>query len=419
MGSPGRPRKQQPYRPGAPMPVPAAGCGPQRRLAAAKPKRLTTPLRLTLGNGYRQDDIATWRRRTKKGSDDTVIDARQYVAGRRIQDMTQTLMDDHGLRAFDTTLPVVDISHSPRWGGYGPEARAEDERFKRLGQHLGQRDLKFLVSVLGGMGIHGAMLNEAGLEWRCPPDRDIDQRTCTVNTKTGKLDLRTGQTDVSGASSILSVGGAYRIEPDFAEGGFAVEGAATPIYSKHKNPNDNGFDVDRRATAEKVAKDASLRVVSDKQQDATGNGEPADLTEIMEVAARALHSKRHPDEGVDPDVEAMREMHRKDPPPAHPDMDGDVVSIGGAIDASSYEHFHPWTTSDRAKSVFTTRQIELASARCRALLNDAANFFETDDAQRHDTTAVIQVAPAQISSPDDIPFDVGNVREYEEVEAYR
>jgi hypothetical protein len=396
MGHPGRPRKQQPYKPGAPVPIAAAACGPERRLGVAKPKRQATPLKLTLGNGYRQDDIAIWRRRTKKGSDETVIDARQYVAGRRIQDMTQTIMDDRGLKAFDMTVPVVDTSHSPRWGGYGPEARAEHERFDRLGKHLGPRDLQFLMSFLGGMGVHGAMLNEAGLEWRCPPDRDIDQRTCAVDAKTGKVDLKTGDTDVGHASSILPAGTAYRIELDLENGGFVVDARSTRRDDEEYRPSANA---------------AARRAVSDKKLD----GNPAELVEVIEVAARAMESRRHPDDEIDPDVEAMREMHRVDPPPASPDMDGDVLAIGVVIDIGDIEHFHPWTTVDRAKEVFTTRQIELASVRCRNLLNDAANFFEADDARRHDTTAVI-IPVALISPPDDIQFDVGIVREYETVD---
>lgn len=395
MGHPGRPRKLQPHRPGAPLPIQAAGCGPERRLAVVKPKRPATPLKLTLGNGYRQDDIAIWRRRTKKGSDETVIDARQYVAGRRIQDMTQTIMDDRGLKAFDMTVPVVDTSHSPRWGGYGPEARAEHERFDRLGKHLGPRDLQFLMSFLGGMGVHGAMLHEAGLEWRCSPDRDIDQRTCSVDPKTGKVDLKTGDTDVSRASSILPAGAAYRIELDLENGGFVVDARSTRRDDEEYRP---------------TANTAARRAVSDKKLD----GDPAELVEVIEIAARAMESRRHPDDEIDPDVEAVREMHRLDPPPgggyfAPSDLLGAVIDIG------DIEHFHPWTTVDRAKDVFTTRQIELASLRCRNILNDAANFFESDDAQRHDTTAVITPI-ALISPPDDIPFDVGIVREYETVD---
>jgi hypothetical protein len=371
MGHPGRPRKLQPYRPGAPLPIQAAGCGPERRLAIAKPKRPATPLKLTLANGYRQDDIAIWRRRTKKGSDDTVIDDRQYMAGRRIEHMMQTIMDYRGLKAFDMTVPVVDTSHSPRWGGYGPEMRNALLLLDRLRGRLGQRDLEFLTNFLWGMGVHGAMLHEADLEWRCPPDRDIDQTTCSVDPKTGKIDLNSGDTDVCRASGIMSVGG------------------SDPVKNTRRNTS------------------------------------TIDLTEVMEIAGRAMESRRHPDERADPDVGAMREMHRDDPPPTYDNMDGrencafdptgnsngDVLATGAVIDIGDIEHFHPWTTVDRAKEVFTTRQIELASMRCRNLLNDAANFFEADDAQRHDTTAVI-IPVALIAPPDDIPFDVEIVREY-------
>jgi hypothetical protein len=197
----------------------------------------------------------------------------------------------------------------------------------------------------------------------------------------------------------LSAGEEYRIELD-PDGGFVVDARKT-----------RRADEEYRPTGEA----AERRAVSDKRK---GDGNPADLVDVIEVAARALHSRRHPDDDVDPDVEAMREMHRLDPPPSgggyFPTSSSDA--LGAVIDIGAIEHFHFWTTVDRAKEVFTTRQIELASVRCRELLTDAADFFEADDAQKHDTTAVIPVL--QISAPDDVPFDVGIVREYEPVEAH-
>ncbi len=128
---------------------------------------------------------------------------------------------------------------------------------------------------------------------------------------------------------------------------------------------------------------------------------------IMEVAARALHSKRHPDEDVDPDTEAMREMHRKNPPPdrAGHGAATDMNSIGAVV---SFEDllYADRSTRQRAIDAFGITACELASVRFRALLSKTADFLENEAVEQRDTTATIP-APAHITQRDDVPFDVG------------
>jgi hypothetical protein len=130
-----------------------------------------------------------------------------------------------------------------------------------------------------------------------------------------------------------------------------------------------------------------------------------DMVGIMEVAARALHSKRHLDEDVDPDTEAMREMHRKNPPPdrAGHGAATDMNSIGSVV---SFEDllYADRSTRQRAIDEFGITACELASSRFRALLSKVADFMEADE--HLDTTAVIS-EPAQITQGNDIPFAVG------------
>src|SRR5260370_42183585 len=97
-----------------------------------------------------------------------------------------------------------------------------------------------------------------------------------------------------------------------------------------------------------------------------------DLAEIMEIAARALHSKRHPDEEVDPDTEAMREMHRKDPPPdrtGHGERSRDAENSVGGTDSFEAILDSTKTTRQRAIDSFVMTACELASSRYSALLS--------------------------------------------------
>ena len=82
----GRPRKQRPWRPGAPAPIQAAGCGPERRLAVRQPNRPGSRLRLKhTPTGHAQDWLEIQHRRKKKGSAATVINDIQYLAGKQFQ----------------------------------------------------------------------------------------------------------------------------------------------------------------------------------------------------------------------------------------------------------------------------------------------------------------------------------------------
>src|SRR5713101_167354 len=121
----GRPRKQKPWRPGAPAPIQAAGCGPERRLAVRQPSRpVGGTLRLT-PTGYAQDLLGTWRRRKQKR------------AGKG------------NLRSFDLTVPVVDQSFRHRQGG-DPKFKDAYDRLMELQEHLGHRDFWFVANVLYG-----------------------------------------------------------------------------------------------------------------------------------------------------------------------------------------------------------------------------------------------------------------------------
>ena len=147
----GRPRKQKPWRPGAPAPIQAAGCGPERRLTVPSPAKHGT-LRLT-PTGYAQDLLGTWRRRKQKRSHRnpgaTIINDRQYEAGRAIECMIDAMAGKGNLRAFDLTVPVVDQSFRHRQGG-DPKFRDAYDRLAELEKHLGKRDFWFVTNVLLG-----------------------------------------------------------------------------------------------------------------------------------------------------------------------------------------------------------------------------------------------------------------------------
>jgi len=284
-----------------------------------------------------------------------------------------------------------------------------------------------VTNVLLGQGIHGAMLHEAGLPWRT---RDDGAAAAII--------------EICSGGGPLAKGGAYKIVPDFSNasinksGSFEVEdrqsltplGRVGPIDRKHLLPNENGFAVDEAAEIEKATKGGSRRAVQDSKADIKlearrselenirGLKDPRskarcealeskdDLVEIIEVAARALHSKRHPDEDVDPDTEAMREMHRKNPPPdrAGHGAATDMNSIGSVV---SFEDllYADRSTRQRAIDEFGITACELASSRFRALLSKVADFLDNKTDEQRDTTATIPAA--QITQRDGVPFDVG------------
>jgi len=386
-------------------------------------------LRLT-PTGYAQDLLGTWYKRKQKRSHRnpgaTVINDRQYAAGRAIEHMIDAIAGKGNLRAFDLTVPVVDQSFRHRQGG-DPKFRDAYRALMELQEHLGNRDLEFVMTVLGGMGIHGAMLREAGLPWR-----EGDQGAAAAAI-----------IEICSGGGSLARGGAYKIAATFAipakekSGIFVIEdqqhltplGRTGPIDRKHLIPNENGFVVDEFTENTKTAKTAARMTVSDGKADIElearrdeienirGMKDPkskarrealesiGDMVGIMEVAARALHSKRHPDEDVDPDTEAMREMHRKNPPPdrAGHGAATDMNSIGSVV---SFEDllYADRSTRQRAIDEFGITACELASSRFRALLSKVADFMEADEPL--DTTAVIS-EPAQITQGNDIPFAVG------------
>jgi hypothetical protein len=429
----GRPRKSAPWKPGEP--VKAAGCGPERRLAVRETKLPGNTLRLT-PTGWAQDLLGTWRRRRKKSSIETVIDDRQYIAGRTIEHLVDAVAGIGKLRAIDLSVPVVDTSFTHRLGG-DPDARVAGEHLFALREHLGRRDCEFVMNVLFGMGIHGAMLHEAGMQWRLGDDIGEGARQL--------------------AAGILAGGGQYKINPDFSDasagrsGSFEVQdrqsleatGRAGAILRKHKLPNENGFAVDDDMENQKTVKRAARTVVSDSKadieleaqrdelDDIRGLNDPksrarrdelestGDLVEIFGIAARAHNSKRQPDAiDVDPDTEAMREMHRTNPPPNRAGHGKERFppenSIGGT-DSFEAILFADRTTRQRAIDAFGMHAVELASMRFRALLSKAADFFETC-APSFDSTMETTHAPAtaQIAHRPDIPFKVENV-EYETV----
>jgi hypothetical protein len=431
MAKSGRPRKQQPWRPGAPAPIQAAGCGPERRVAVHQPIRpVGGTLRLT-PTGYAQDLLGTWRtrkqKRTHRKPGATIINDRQYEAGRAVEAWIEAMAGKGVLRAFDLTVPVVDQSFRHRQGG-DPKFRDAYRAIMELRDHLGKRDLEFVMTVLGGMGIHGAMLREAGLPWRQGDEGAAAQAILEICSGGGPLTRP----------------GAYRINPNFAKpaqeksGSFEVEdrqsltplGRTGPIDRKHLLPNENGFVVDEVTENTKTATSSARRAVSDNKaaieldarrdelENLKGLKDPKskarrealeskdDLVEIIEVATRALHSKRHPDEDVDRDTEAMREMHRINPPPdrAGHGAAADMNSIGSVV---SFEDllYADRSTRQRAIDEFGITACELASSRFRALLSKVADFLEADE-RRYDTTAVIS-EQAEITQGNDIPFDVG------------
>jgi hypothetical protein len=431
MGSPGRPRKQKPWRPGAPAPIQAAGCGGERRLAVRQPERPRNRLRLT-PTGWMPDLLGTWHHRKKKrsslppGVTETIINDRQLLAGRAIERMIDALSGARGkLSSFDLTVPMVDQSFRHRLGG-DVELRTALDQVDELLEHLGPRDLKFVMSVLGGMGIHGAMLFEAGYEWRL---KDGDAAAAIH--------------EICAGAGPLTKGGAYKIIPKFAvpdvkSGSFEVEdrqrlealGRSGKIDLKHKLPNENGFPVDDHAEIKKTAQTASRDHVSDNKADIEfearrdelanirGLKDPEskarrdelesrdDLVDIFEVVTRALQSRRHPDEDADPDTEAMREMHRKNPPPCmagHGDV-RDANSIGETDGLSGFADTIVPTTRQRAIDAFGIRACELGSLRFRALLSKIADFLEGEAMVEPPQHAS---APAQITQRNDVPFDAG------------
>jgi hypothetical protein len=201
-------------------------------------------LRLT-PTGYAQDLLGTWYKRKQKRSHRnpgaTVINDRQYAAGRAIEHMIDAIAGKGNLRAFDLTVPVVDTSFVHRQGG-DPKYRDAYAQLMGLREHLGNRDLEFVMTVLGGMGIHGAMLREAGLPWR-PSDEGAAAAAIR---------------EICSGGGTLVRGGSYKIAPTFANpakeksGSFEVEdrqsltplGRTGPIDRKHLIPNENGFVVD-------------------------------------------------------------------------------------------------------------------------------------------------------------------------------
>jgi hypothetical protein len=371
---------------------------------------------------------AIWHKRRKKGSQETVIDDRQFMAARAIEYLIDVITNPGPLRSADLTVPVVDMSFKHRLGG-SQDYRFAFHLYTLLIKRMGKRDASYLVNCLFGMGPEGAMLYEAGLPWRDRPDAD----------------QRTG----SRAAEIREKGHPYKITPVFANpsrlesGSFGVEdrrtlqekGRAGSIYSKHELPNENGFAVDDATEIEKTAKAAARRVVADNKadiereaqrdelDDIRGSNDPKlkarqeelesldDLVGVLAIVAKALHSSRHPDEDVDPATEAMREMNRRNPPP---DMRGhreiaDMNSIGSTIDVADMPEVV--TTRQRAIEAFGMRGVELGRQRCRALLGVAADIFEEKAAGNENYNPVVVPEPAQITRRGDIvPFDVENLR---------
>jgi len=109
-------------------------------------------LRLT-PTGYAQDLLGTWRRRKQKRSHRnpgaTIINDRQYEAGRAIECMIDAMAGKGNLRAFDLTVPVVDQSFRHRQGG-DPKFKDAYDRLMELQEHLGHRDFWFVANVLYG-----------------------------------------------------------------------------------------------------------------------------------------------------------------------------------------------------------------------------------------------------------------------------
>jgi DNA invertase Pin-like site-specific DNA recombinase len=107
----GRPRKQRPWRPGAPAPIQAAGCGPERRLAVRQPNRPGSRLRLKhTPTGHAQDWLEIQHRRKKKGSAATVINDIQYLAGKQFQHLADIAAKADTVKSIDWSVPTVDRS---------------------------------------------------------------------------------------------------------------------------------------------------------------------------------------------------------------------------------------------------------------------------------------------------------------------
>jgi len=270
----GRPRKQRPWRPGAPAPIQAAGCGPERRLAVRQPNRPGSRLRLKhTPTGHAQDWLEIQHRRKKKGSAATVINDIQYLAGKQFQHLADIAAKADTVKSIDWSVPTVDRSFTYPIGVNQDRLEAT-ARLIGLRQYIGPRAFQFLWNVLHrGTGIDGAILHAAGHEWRCPPDRDEDQRSRTVDPRTGEKVPNSGKTDVQLASGILEKNRAVRITADFADaaqnkgGSFEVEPGIKerPVHSPHQIPH--GTLPDRGAEIEQRAKDAVADVVRSQRED--------------------------------------------------------------------------------------------------------------------------------------------------------
>jgi hypothetical protein len=255
--------------------VAAAGCGPERHLTVPSPKQRANTLRLT-PTGYAQDLIGTWHHRRKKrdpkrpGHVETIINDRQCLAGREIEYMIGIIAGQDGdLRSFDLTVPVVDTSFRHRMPMMDKERTRAKEKADGLYKHLGRRDFLFLFKVLAGFGVHGAMLDEAGHNWR--PDDPA------AAAAIGNI--------CAGGSGALSRPGAYRIDRDSdsfsperqKRGGFEVHdrgfltelGHAGPILpeSKCKIPNDPWFVLDQAVMMENAARASRARQVANQRAD--------------------------------------------------------------------------------------------------------------------------------------------------------
>ncbi len=103
--------------------------------------------------------------------------------------------------------------------------------------------------------------------------RDEDQRSRTVDPRTGEKVPNSGKTDVQLASGILEKNRAVRITADFADaaqnkgGSFEVEPGIKerPVHSPHQIPH--GTLPDRGAEIEQRAKDAVADVVRSQRED--------------------------------------------------------------------------------------------------------------------------------------------------------
>jgi hypothetical protein len=403
----GRPRKQQPHRPGAPEPIPAAGCGPERHLTVAEPKRSGNGLRLT-PTGWMPDLLGTWHNRKQKrdpkrpGRVETVINDRQCLAGREIEYMIGVIAGQESgqIKSFDLTVPVVDQSFRHRLGPVDQKRLDEGKKAERLRKHLGKRDFDFLVNVLFGMGVHGAMLHEAGLTWR--PDDPAAQAAINDYCAGGGGML----------AGTLAGPHAYRIDRDAdsfnperqKRGGFEVHdrrerealGHAGKIGrgKQHMMPNDPWFVVDQATEIENTARAAVHRKVSDSRQDARREARLDELEDIGNAKDAVSKDRRDQlDELLLKETLKQRPLHVRDAD----------KSIGSTVDFEEVLRADQ-TNRERAIEAFGMRKIELASLRVRDLLSKAADFFEK---KATETEPEPTSTPAKISQGSDIPFDVG------------